>query len=68
MKSKREKPKCGYCIGSHHEKYCFINKLHIMTKLLEENNIDFRILQEEKKAISLWNKKMVSGGMVWVLG
>ena len=67
MKRKREKPKCGYCKGSHYEKSCFRKKMVIMTKLLEENNIDFRILQEEK-AISLWNKKMVSGGMVWVLG
>ena len=40
MKRKREKPKCGYCRGSHYEKYFFINNLDIMTKFLEENNID----------------------------
>ena len=41
MKSKREKPKCDYFRGSHHEKYFFKNNMDIMTKLLEENNIDF---------------------------
>ena len=40
MKSKRDNPKCGYCIGSHHEKSCFIRNLYIMIKLLEYNNID----------------------------
>ena len=40
MKSRRENPKCDYCIGLGHEKYCFINKMDIMKNLLEENNID----------------------------
>ena len=40
MKKKRERPTCGYCKGSHHERYFFINNMDIMTKLLEENNID----------------------------
>ena len=40
MKSKRENPKFDYFIGSHHEKYLFINNMDIMTNLLEENNID----------------------------
>ena len=38
MKSRRENPKCDYCRGSHHEKYCFINNMYIMTNLFEENN------------------------------
>ena len=40
MKRKGEKTKCGYCIGSHHEKYFFRRILDIMTKILEYNNID----------------------------
>ena len=40
MKSKREKPKCDYCRGFHHEKYCFVWNMDIMTKLLQDNNID----------------------------
>ena len=40
MKSKRENPTCGYCRGSHHEKYFFRKNMDIMTKVLEENNID----------------------------
>ena len=40
MKKKREKPTCGYCKGSHHEIYFFRNNIDILTKLLEENNID----------------------------
>ena len=40
MKSKREKPKCDYFIGSDHEKYFFRRNMEIMTKLLEEKNID----------------------------
>ena len=40
MKSKRENPKCGYYIGSHHEKSCFRNNLGIMTNIFEYNNID----------------------------
>ena len=54
MKSKREKPKCGYYRGSHHEKYCFRNNLEIMTKLLEDNNIDvpdFAKREEDKLSL-----------------
>ena len=40
MKSNREIPTCGYFKGSHHEIYLFRNKMGIMTKILEENNID----------------------------
>ena len=39
MKSKRVNPKCDYCRGPHHEKYCFRTMMEIMTKLLEDNNI-----------------------------
>ena len=35
MNSKRENPKCFYCIGSHHEISCFRNNMDIMTKPLE---------------------------------
>ena len=40
MKNKRERPTCGYCKGSHHERSCFRKKMDIMTKLLKENHID----------------------------
>ena len=40
MKRNIENTKCDYCRGSHHEKSCFKKKMDIMTKLLEENNID----------------------------
>ena len=40
MKSKRDNPKFFYCRGSHHEKYFFRRNMDIMTKLLEDNNID----------------------------
>ena len=38
-RNKREVPTCDYFIGSHPEKYVFIKKMDIMTKLLEENHI-----------------------------
>ena len=40
MKSKREKTKFYYYRGSHHEKYCFIRNMEIMTNILKDNNID----------------------------
>ena len=51
MKSRREKYKCIYCIGYHYDRYCFRNKLYIMTKLLEENNFDvpYFVRKEESK-------------------
>ena len=39
MKSKREKPTCGYFKGSHHEISFFRKNMDIMTNLLEVNNI-----------------------------
>ena len=38
-RNKREITTCDYCRGSHLEKYCIINKMDIMTKLLEKNHI-----------------------------
>ena len=35
MKRKKERPKCGYCRGSHYDKSCFRNNMDIMTKFLE---------------------------------
>ena len=57
MKRKREKHTCGYCIGSHSDRSCFRNKLDIMTKFLEENNIDVPYFaRKEKGRLSLEEK------------
>ena len=54
-RNKREIPTCDYCRGSHLDKYFFINKMDIMTKLLEENHI---ALPEFAKR---WERKQGNG-------
>ena len=54
-RNKRERPTCDYFRGSHLDKFCFINNMDIMTKLLEENHI---ALPEFAKR---WERKQGNG-------
>ena len=53
---------CDYFIGSHIERYCFRNKMDIMTKLLEENHI--ALLEFAKR----WERKQGNGKAEHALG
>ena len=54
MKSKRENLKCDYFKVPNHEKYCFKSSMDIMTKLLENNNIDVPYFaRREERELSL---------------
>ena len=63
MKRRREKPTCGYFRGSHHDRYFFRKNMEIMTKLLEENNIDVPYFARRGE-----RKKMVSACILCVIG
>ena len=66
MKIKRENPKCDYFRVSHHEKSFFIINMDIMTKLLEDKNIDVPYFgRREERKLSL---EQEDGKRLYALG